>query len=63
MVAENEEIWYTGDNLTLTIVANNMKPADSPPYDVKDDCNLCSEARYEVIFLALFLSFFIFLIS
>lgn len=50
MVGENEEVWYTGENLTLTIYKNDMRPVDSPPFEPREVCDLCSEARYEVIF-------------
>ncbi|XP_050672432.1 spondin-2-like isoform X2 [Leptidea sinapis] len=50
MVAENSEVWYTGENLTIILEKDNRKPLDSPPYSPTDTCNLCSEARYEVIF-------------
>ncbi|CAH0596397.1 unnamed protein product [Chrysodeixis includens] len=50
MVAENNEVWYTGDNLTVVLHKNTEKSPDSPPYLPVKVCNLCSEARYEVIF-------------
>ncbi|XP_041982672.1 spondin-2-like [Aricia agestis] len=50
MVAENSEVWYIGDNLTVVLEKDINKPLDSPPYPVISVCNLCSEARYEVIF-------------
>ncbi|PZC74185.1 hypothetical protein B5X24_HaOG208211 [Helicoverpa armigera] len=50
MVAENNEVWHTGDNLTVILYKNTDKALDSPPFPVLKYCNLCSEARYEVIF-------------
>uniref|UniRef100_A0A2H1VPY7 Spondin-1 n=1 Tax=Spodoptera frugiperda TaxID=7108 RepID=A0A2H1VPY7_SPOFR len=50
MVAENDEVWYTGDNLTVVLYKNTDKALDSPPFPPSKHCNLCSEARYEVIF-------------
>ncbi|CAH0731810.1 unnamed protein product, partial [Brenthis ino] len=50
MVAENSEVWYTGENLTIVLEKDSNKPLDSPPYPPNITCNLCSEARYEVIF-------------
>ncbi|KAG7309256.1 hypothetical protein JYU34_005195 [Plutella xylostella] len=50
MVAENEEVWYVGTNLTITLQKDINKPIDSPPLQASDECKLCSEARYEVIF-------------
>ncbi|XP_045504403.1 spondin-2-like [Colias croceus] len=50
MVAENEEVWHTGENLTILLEKDDRRPLDSPPYSPVDTCNLCSEARYEVIF-------------
>ncbi|XP_075984849.1 spondin-2-like isoform X2 [Anticarsia gemmatalis] len=49
-VAENNEAWYEGENLTLVLYKDNKKSPDSPPYPPRKTCNLCSEARYEVIF-------------
>lgn len=48
MVAENDEVWYTGDNLTVVLYKNTDKALDSPPFPPSKHCNLCSEARYEV---------------
>lgn len=48
MVAENNEVWYAGDNLTVVLHKNTEKSPDSPPYLPVKVCNLCSEARYEV---------------
>ncbi|XP_046971831.1 spondin-2-like isoform X1 [Vanessa cardui] len=50
MVAENSEVWYVGENLTIELGKDTTKPLDSPPFPPVDSCNLCSEARYEVIF-------------
>ncbi|XP_012550300.1 spondin-2 isoform X2 [Bombyx mori] len=50
MVAENKEAWYTGNNLTILLHMDDQRPRDSPPLPIRDECNLCSEARYEVIF-------------
>ncbi|KAM3962091.1 spondin-2 [Aphomia sociella] len=51
MVAENEEVWYTGDeDLIVMMEKDSQPPLDSPPYPATEHCNLCSEARYEVIF-------------
>lgn len=47
MVAENEEVWFVGENLVLMISKNDLKPIDSPP-EARESCNLCTEARYEV---------------
>ncbi|XP_053615784.1 spondin-2-like [Plodia interpunctella] len=52
-VAENDEVWYSGEgdgNLTVLIKKDSMRAEDSPPEDPNPTCNLCSEARYEVIF-------------
>lgn len=48
MVAENEEIWYEGANLTMTLVKEESPAKDSSPYTPVRDCNICGEARYEV---------------
>ncbi|XP_060806082.1 spondin-2 [Amyelois transitella] len=53
MVAENEEVWYSGEgdgNLTVLIKKDSSRAIDSPPTEPNPTCNLCSEARYEVIF-------------
>ncbi|XP_049885623.1 spondin-2-like [Pectinophora gossypiella] len=50
MVAENKEVWYTGDALTFTLEKNNAIPEGTPPAKPVEICKLCSEARYEVIF-------------
>ncbi|KAJ8709248.1 hypothetical protein PYW07_009074 [Mythimna separata] len=50
MVAENNEVWYTGEHLTVVLHKNTDKALDSPPFPASPVCNLCSEARYEVIF-------------
>ncbi|XP_034836117.1 spondin-2-like isoform X1 [Maniola hyperantus] len=50
MVAENEEIWYTGDDLTLVLKKDDSKPLDQLPTTPMEYCGLCSEARYEVTF-------------
>ncbi|KAG6448148.1 hypothetical protein O3G_MSEX005324 [Manduca sexta] len=50
MVAENREVWYTGDNLTILLNMEDSKRKDSPPLPVREVCTLCSEARYEIIF-------------
>ncbi|XP_059051805.1 spondin-2-like [Achroia grisella] len=51
MVAENEEVWYTGgDDLIVMMEKDSHPPLDSPPYPASQTCELCSEARYEVIF-------------
>lgn len=49
-VAENNEVWYEGNNLTIILYKDNKRARDSPPLDPIEYCNLCSEARYEVIF-------------
>ena len=48
MVAENSEVWYIEDKLTIVLEKDTKKPLDSPPYPPNSTCNLCSEARYEV---------------
>ncbi|XP_022114804.2 spondin-1 [Pieris rapae] len=50
MVAENKEVWHVGENLTITLEKDDRRPLDSPPYPPEPNCNLCSEAQYEVIF-------------
>ncbi|CAH0402466.1 unnamed protein product [Chilo suppressalis] len=51
MVAENEEVWYMNDeHLVILLHKDNRPPIDSPPTTPVEVCNLCSEARYEVIF-------------
>ncbi|XP_032522595.2 spondin-2-like isoform X1 [Danaus plexippus] len=50
MIAENGESWYVGENLTIELKKDDQRALDSPPFDPVDPCNLCSEARYEVIF-------------
>ncbi|XP_063616135.1 spondin-2-like isoform X1 [Cydia splendana] len=50
MVAENARAWYVGPNLDIVLTKDNERPLDMPQYDAKETCNLCSEARYEVIF-------------
>ncbi|KAL4716221.1 hypothetical protein ACJJTC_004715 [Scirpophaga incertulas] len=51
MVAENEEVWYMDDeDLIILLQKDNRPPIDSPPTAQVESCNLCSEARYEVIF-------------
>ncbi|CAK1545530.1 unnamed protein product [Leptosia nina] len=47
MVAENEEVWHIGENLTIYLEKDDRRPLDSPPYLATDSCNLCSEAQYE----------------
>ncbi|CAH2239606.1 jg9888, partial [Pararge aegeria aegeria] len=50
MVAENEEVWYVGENLTLVLKKDDSKPSDHLPITPTEYCGLCSEARYEVTF-------------
>ncbi|XP_063363886.1 spondin-2-like isoform X1 [Cydia amplana] len=50
MVAENARAWYVGPNLDIVLTRDDERPLDKPQYDAKETCNLCSEARYEVIF-------------
>lgn len=50
MVAENDEAWYTDEHLTVVLRKNTDKALDSPPFPASPYCDLCSEARYEVIF-------------
>ncbi|XP_023934506.2 spondin-2-like [Bicyclus anynana] len=50
MVAENEEVWYVGDDLTLVLKKDDSKPLDQLPTTPLEKCYLCSEARYEVVF-------------
>ncbi|XP_072933043.1 spondin-1-like [Epargyreus clarus] len=49
-VAENKEAWYTGDKLEIVLHKDDSKPLDRFPYPLIDKCNLCSEARYELLF-------------
>ncbi|KAL0818916.1 hypothetical protein ABMA28_008224 [Loxostege sticticalis] len=51
MVGENEEVWYMDDaDLIIQLHKDNRAPIDSPPTVQLENCGLCSEARYEVIF-------------
>ncbi|CAH2054338.1 unnamed protein product, partial [Iphiclides podalirius] len=49
-VAENQEMWYYDDDLTILLKKDDRKPLDSAPYPTVEACNLKSEARYEVVF-------------
>ncbi|XP_068619926.1 spondin-2-like [Battus philenor] len=49
-VAENQEMWYTEEDLTILLKKDDRKPLDSAPYPATDSCQLKSEARYEIIF-------------
>lgn len=61
MVAENDEKWYAGstvseDVLSLILEKDEAAPRDQPPLKPLPVCKLCSEARYEVKILLVFLN-------
>ncbi|XP_013165839.1 PREDICTED: spondin-2-like [Papilio xuthus] len=49
-VAENQETWYTDDDLTILLKKDTRRPLDSAPHPPVENCELNSEARYEIVF-------------